>query len=286
MEAGRAARELVVGGVRVPDMVYGTAWKDEATESLTRLALEVGFRGIDTANQRRHYHEAGVGAAVAGAIADGIVSRDALFLQTKFTPADGQDHRIPYDAGADLDTQVRQSFARSIEHLRVDRIDSYVLHGPARRAGLAPADVEIWRAMEAIHAAGRARFLGISNVGLDQLEALCAEAATPPAFVQNRCFARNGWDREVRAFCRERGIVYQGFSLLTANQAALRHPVFQRLVARLGRTPAQVVFRFALQVGMQPLTGTTDPRHMREDLAVHDFELDPADVRLIESTGG
>jgi diketogulonate reductase-like aldo/keto reductase len=136
--------------------------------------------------------------------------------------------------------------------------------------------------MEEIHAAGGTRFLGVSNVGLDQLEALCRHAATPPAFVQNRCFARTGWDREVRAFCRERSIVYQGFSLLTANLAELRHPSFARLVARVGRTPAQVVFRFARQAGMQPLTGTTDPAHMREDLGVYDFALSDDDVRLME----
>jgi diketogulonate reductase-like aldo/keto reductase len=103
--------------------------------------------------------------------------------------------------------------------------------------------------------------------------------------VQNRCFARTGWDREVRAFCRERGIVYQGFSLLTANLGELRTPAFAGLVRRVGRTPAQVVFNFALAVGMQPLTGTTDPAHMREDLGAYDFELAPEDVRLMESLG-
>jgi diketogulonate reductase-like aldo/keto reductase len=119
-------------------------------------------------------------------------------------------------------------------------------------------------------------------VGLDQLELLCARATTPPAFVQNRCFAQNGWDGEVRAFCRERDIVYQGFSLLTANIGHLRTPAFAEIVRRVGRTPAQVVFRFALQVGMQPLTGTTDPAHMREDLGAYDFELSPEAVHLIE----
>ena len=279
-------RHLAVGGARVPSFVYGTAWKEAETERLTRLALEAGFRGIDTANQRRHYHEAGVGAAIAGAIAAGLVRRDELFVQTKFTYLAGQDTRLPYDPDADVATQVRQSFASSLEHLQVERIDSYVLHGPARRFGLAGSDLAVWQAMEGLHAAGRTRFLGVSNVGLDQLEALCARATTPPAFVQNRCFARGGWDREVRAFCRERSIVYQGFSLLTANVSELRHPAFQRLVARTGRTPAQVVFRFALQVGMQPLTGTTDPRHMREDLQSYEFELSPEDVRTIEAIAG
>jgi hypothetical protein len=129
--------------------------------------------------------------------------------------------------------------------------------------------------MEELHAAGKARLVGVSNVGLDQLELLCGRATTPPAFVQNRCFARTGWDREIRAFCRERGIVYQGFSLLTANLDELRTPAFAAMVRRVGAPPAQVVFNFALAVGMQPLTGTTDPDHMREDLGAYDFELSP-----------
>jgi diketogulonate reductase-like aldo/keto reductase len=283
---GPVARHLSVAGVRVPSFVYGTAWKEAETERLTRLALEAGFRGIDTANQRRHYHEAGVGAALTQALAAGLVHRDELFLQTKFTSAAGQDHRLPYDPQADPATQVRQSFRSSLEHLGVERLDSYVLHGPSRRVGLDAFDLAVWEAMEALCTAGATRFLGVSNVGLDQLAELCARATIPPAFVQNRCFAVTGWDRDVRAFCRARGIVYQGFSLLTANRAELRHPGFQRLVERVGRTPAQVVFRFALEVGMQPLTGTTDPRHMHEDLESYDFELGREAVALIEGIAG
>jgi diketogulonate reductase-like aldo/keto reductase len=270
----------------IPTFIYGTAWKEERTERLTRLALDAGFRAIDTANQRKHYFEAGVGAAVARAIADGVVRREELFLQTKFTYLDGQDHRLPYDPDADLPTQVRQSFASSIEHLQVTSIDSYVLHGPSRHRGLSADDLEVWRTMEELHASGRARHLGISNIALDQLEALCAAAAVQPSFVQNRCYARTGWDAAVRAFCRRRDIVYQGFSLLTANAAELRTAAFREIVARVKRTPAQVVFRFAQQVGMLPLTGTTDPRHMREDLAAAEFDLTPADLARIEHLAG
>lgn len=279
---GPISRHLCVDGQPVPSFVYGTAWKEEETERLVRMALDAGFRGIDTANQRRHYHEAGVGAAVQRAIADGLVKREELFLQTKFTYAHGQDHRLPYDPVANIPTQVRQSFASSLDHLSVDAVDSYVLHGPSQRFGLGRADREAWRTMEELHAEGKTRFLGISNVTLEQLEELCSMARVPPRFVQNRCFARNEWDLRVRAFCAAHGIVYQGFSLLTANVAEVRHPAFARLVARVGRTPAQVVFRFALQVGMQPLTGTTSAAHMREDLQVYDFELAEDDVRLVE----
>jgi diketogulonate reductase-like aldo/keto reductase len=267
----------------VPGFLYGTAWKEQETERLTGLALEAGFRGIDTANQRRHYFEAGVGAAVRKAIASGVVRREDVFLQTKFTYSGGQDHRLPYDPNAAPATQVRQSFASSLEHLQVDSIDSYVLHGPASRRGLTASDREVWRTMEELQAAGRTRFIGVSNVALDQIQDLWTHAAVPPSFVQNRCFASLGWDRAVRDFCREKGIVYQGFSLLTANGRELQHPAFLRLVARVGKSPAQVVFRFAQQIGMLPLTGTTDAAHMREDLASDRFELSGEDVRLVET---
>lgn len=262
-----------------PTFIYGTAWKEDATERLTRLALDAGFRAVDTANQRRHYVEAGVGAAVAGAIRDGVVRRDELFLQTKFTYPRGQDHRLPYDASADPATQVRQSFASSLEHLQTDTIDSYVLHGPSRGRGLGEVDIAVWRAMESLPV----RFLGISNVALDQIEELCGLAAKQPAFVQNRCFASTRWDAAIRAFCARHDIVYQGFSLLTANVDVLRSRAFAQIVSRAGRTPAQVVFRFARQIGILPLTGTTNPAHMREDLAIDDFALSEEDVARMET---
>src|SRR4029434_7476350 len=118
------------------------------TASLTRLAVEAGFRGIDTANQRRQYFEQGVGDALADLYREGLVARGDLFIQTKFTYAGGQDHRLPYDPQADYPTQVRQSFASSLEHLGTDYVDSYVLHGPSSGHGWTDDDVETWAAME------------------------------------------------------------------------------------------------------------------------------------------
>ena len=224
--------------------------------------------------------------AVAAAIEGGLLARDDLFLQTKFTFQRGQDHRLPYDPRAPIAVQVEQSFASSLEHLGTDVIDSYLLHGPTQRIGLAPADWEAWRAMEAIQESGRARLLGVSNVTLEQLQALCRQARVRPRFVQNRCYAERGWDRDVRQFCAANGLVYQGFSLLTANRKVLAHPELARIAERHGRTVSQIVFRFALDVGMLPLTGTTDAGHMRADLEVFDFRLDPEEVERIERLGG
>jgi len=273
---------LTIDGVRVPRFLYGTAWKEDATARLTGLALAAGFRGIDTANQRKHYHEAGVGAALKAS----AVPRAELFLQTKFTCRPGQDDRLPYDPAAPIAEQVAQSFTSSLAHLGVDAIDSYVLHGPSRSDGLGRPDWEAWRAMEALHATRRVIFLGVSNVTADQLRLLCEGARVKPRFVQNRCHAVRGWDRGVRAVCAAEGITYQGFSLLTANRQVLAHPDVLRIAERHGRSPAQVVFRFALDVGMLPLTGTTDAAHMRADLEVFDFALDADEVRRIDGITG
>jgi diketogulonate reductase-like aldo/keto reductase len=274
-------RTLSIDGVSVPRFLYGTAWKEDKTQRLTELALRQGFRGIDTANQRRHYHEAAVGKAIA-AVASGLVARDDLFLQTKFTFRRGQGARLPYDPEAPIPIQVEQSFASSLKHLGTEAIDSYLLHGPTRRVGLATADWEAWRAMEAIHDSGRAHLLGVSNVTLEQLQALCQEARVRPRFVQNRCYAVQGWDRRVRQFCAANGLVYQGFSLLTANRGPIASSELARIAERHGRTVSQIVFRFALDVGMIPLTGTTDADHMRADLEVFDFRLEPDEVERIE----
>jgi diketogulonate reductase-like aldo/keto reductase len=277
---------LMIDGVRVPRLFYGTAWKEDATKRLTELALREGFRGIDTANQRKHYFEAAVGEAVTAAITSGLVTRSDLFLQTKFTFAGGQDHRLPYDPKATIAKQVEQSFASSLAHFSTDAIDSFVLHGPTTRGKLTATDWEAWRAMEAIHASGKARLLGVSNVNLGQLRELHATATVRPRFVQNRCYASQGWDREVRDFCSANGITYQGFSLLTANRHELAQPEVTRIATRHKRTVAQVAFRFALDVGMIVLTGTTKPEHMRDDLGVFGFALDPAEVEVIEHISG
>ena len=267
----------------IPSFIYGTAWKEERTRELTRLALRAGFRGIDTANQRKHYFEAGVGAALKDALDAGEVRRSELFLQTKFTFLGGQDDRLPYDRSATIGQQVAQSFESSLAHLGTDYLDSYVLHGPSSRRGLGAEDWQAWRAMEALVEAGRVRFLGISNVSLEQLQALAAGASILPKLVQNRCYAKTGWDRAVRALCNAQGSVYQGFSLLTANRAELASPVARSVALDTGRPIAQVVFRFCQLLGILPLTGTSQLEHMQLDLAASELELSSAQLSALES---
>jgi len=270
----------------IPDFLYGTAWKEEQTASLVEMALRAGFRAIDTANQRRHYFEAAVGEGLAAAYRDGVVKREDLFLQTKYTYQQGQDHRLPFDPAADLYIQVAQSLASSLEHLGTSYVDSFVLHGPASGRGWSTEDAEVWTAMVKEREAGRARVLGVSNVSYRHLEMMIAHHGEAPAFVQNRCFARNGWDRDIRAFCRSYQITYQGFSLLTANPEILHHPLVRNAAGASGATPAQVIFRVARGVGMVPMTGTSDPTHMRQDLDSLNLPLTEEIIHAIESLAG
>jgi len=270
--------------VPIPSFMYGTAWKKDDTARLAQLAVQSGFAAIDTANQLIHYDEALVGEALKALEQQGI-ARNALFLQTKFTSVNGQDERTPYDATADLTTQVRQSIDSSLEHLHTDYLDSYVLHGPYVRDGLSDADWQVWAAMEEQYGCGKARMIGVSNVTVEQLKLFCAQASIKPMVVQNRCYASMGWDYEVRKVCREQDIIYQGFSLLTANARVANHPVLQAAAARFGVGTAQVIFAFARQIGMLPLTGTTNAQHMVEDLQSEMLELSPDELKQIENIG-
>lgn len=268
-----------VRGVRVPAMFYGTAWKEARTTALTGQALAAGFTAIDTAAQRKHYDEAAVGAALAA-----FPGRAGVFVQTKFTYQRGQDHRLPYDPTAPLATQVQQSFARSREHLGT--IDALVLHGPWSGVGWSREDREVWAAMEALVDAGQVRLLGVSNASAAQVAELCASARLRPAFVQNRCYASRGWDREVRALCAASDMRYQAFSLLTANRAELSDGRVRRVATRTGRSVPEVAFAFALARGMIVLTGTSDPAHMRADLTADGVPLGEDDLDLLDGIGG
>ncbi|MFW9855008.1 MAG: aldo/keto reductase family protein [Candidatus Thorarchaeota archaeon] len=248
------------------NIIYGTAWKEEKTEPLTLNALMAGFNSIDTANQRKHYNEEGVGNGIRTFIRATGTTRDELFIQTKFTYKEGQDHRLPFDPNADPATQVKQSFYSSLEHLQIDYIDSYLLHGPSTRFGISELDWGVWTTMEELISEGKVNHLGISNVNAEQLKILFEKIGIKPSFVQNRCFARLGWDNKVREICKNNNIIYQGFSLLTANREVLTHPRLVQMSKTINKTIPQIIFSFARQIGILPLTGTTNRKHMEEDL--------------------
>lgn len=272
---------MTMNDTKFPKIIYGTAWKESATAALVEMAVLSGFTAIDTANQPRHYSEPLVVEALLKLKEHGI-AREKLFLQTKFTSPGGQDQQIPYDPQADIATQVETSFQSSLSHLHTDYVDSYLLHGPYSREGLIEEDWQAWQAIEKLYTTGKAKQIGISNVNLTQLKLLVQEAKIKPMIVQNRCYAQLGWDKTIREFCQSHQIIYQGFSLLTANSEVLNSHQVNAIAQKLNKTPVQVIFRFATLVGMTPLTGTTDHRHMQQDLQIFDFNLSAEEVAAIE----
>ena len=268
-------------GRPLPNLIYGTAWKEERTKDLVKLALQKGFRGIDTANQPKHYQEPLVGEALKELYSDGL-KREELFIQSKFTPAGGHDHRVPYDLSKPLSERVFESFESSLQNLGTDYLDSYLLHGPHSYPGLGKEDHEVWKSIEEIYKSGKVKLIGVSNVNREQLEILQEISEIGPMVVQNRCYANRGWDKEVRDFCQDNNIIYQGFSLLTANPYVLKAPQVIDIALRFNITPMQVIFKFSVQLGILPLTGTTNPIHMVEDLDILKFELTPDDLGMIQ----
>ncbi|MBF0158422.1 MAG: aldo/keto reductase [Magnetococcales bacterium] len=259
-------------GVTMPRIIYGTAWKKERTAALVEQAIALGFRGIDTACQPKHYHEAGVGHGVAVASIQCGVTRAEFYLQSKFTPLAGQDPlRVPYNPEATLGEQVEQSLHVSLSNLQTSYLDCLVLHSPLATVSQTQ---QVWQAMEQLFHSGHVRQLGISNCyDLQQLQGLHQMAGVKPAVLQNRFYAATGYDRSLRAFCQQHQIVYQSFWTLSANPAVLNHPLLRAIADQYRRSTEQVLLRYLSQIGVVPLTGTTSATHMREDLAIFNFEL-------------
>jgi diketogulonate reductase-like aldo/keto reductase len=266
------------GAVRI---IYGTAWKKANTAHLVSMAIQEGFRGIDTACQPKHYDEAGVGAGVAACL-NGALNRADLYLQTKFTPLSGQDPlKIPYDPKAPLSEQVAQSFAVSLRNLRTTYLDCLILHSPLANS---KQTLEAWRAMESLVAGGGIRCLGISNCYQPgELQALFHSAVVKPSVVQNRFYADTRYDHEIRAFCSRQRITYQSFWTLSANPHLLAHASITGLASKYGRRPAQILFRYLTQSDVVPLTGTSSKSHMREDLGIFEFELSAIEREAIHA---
>ena len=266
-------------GVKMPRIIYGTAWKKDRTADLVMQAIQAGFRGIDTAGQPKHYNEPLVGTALQR-LKDHGIERETLFLQTKFTPLSGQDPRqVPYDKNSPVELQVAQSFETSKNNLQTEYVDSLVLHSPMAPHALL---MKVWNAMENIQKAGGARQLGISNCyHTEVIRSLYADADVKPAVLQNRFYQETGYDANLRQWCSDHGVIYQSFWTLTANPHILASNTVRTIAKKYQKTEAQIFFRYLSHSDIVPLTGTTSEQHMKEDLGIFDFELSSEDLKNV-----
>lgn len=265
--------------IKIPNMIYGTAWKKDNTANLVYEALMQGFKGIDTACQPKHYREDLVGEGLLKAYEEGI-KREDLFLQTKFTPIDGQDKtNMPYLENDDIEVQVEKSFERSKKNLKTNFIDSYILHSPVYPGVKLQ---KVWQKMEEFYDKKEVGQIGISNCyDLDVLVFLYNNAKIKPSVVQNRFYAQSNYDKTIRAFCLEKGIIYESFWSLTANPNILASDVLENLANKYKRSVVEIFYRFLNHINIVPLNGTTSKKHMIEDLKISEFELLPEEINQI-----
>ncbi|KAL5631750.1 hypothetical protein ACGC1H_007303 [Rhizoctonia solani] len=255
----------------LPKIIYGTAWKKDQTKALVTRAILQGFRGIDTACQPKHYREDLVGEALAELYEQNRVSREDVFIQTKYTPIGGHDRSqpIPYDPSAPIPTQIRTSFQKSLSNLHTTWLDSYLLHSPLDTPDRTK---EAWGTLCDLRNEGLVQRIGVSNTyDVQTLELL--QSIGKVDVVQNRWYEGNAWDVQVHKYCLEHGIVYESFWTLTGSPSLLRHPLITTIAKSKQATSAQVVYRFAQSLGVIPLAGSTNEQHMKDGLESENLDI-------------
>lgn len=247
------------GGVAMPRLGLGVYQipPGKATREAVEAALAAGYRHIDTA--ALYGNEADVGEAVR---ASGL-PRPEVFVTTKLWNSDhGYERALA-------------AFERSRRTLGLDVIDLYLVHWPVPRRRL-----ETWRALEKLLGDGACRAIGVSNYMPHHLDELFAAAAAPPSVDQVELSPYLA-HRELRAACRARGVVVQAYSPLTRG-ARLGDPRLEAVARKHGKSPAQILVRWGLEQGLVVLPKSRRPERIRENGAVFDFALDPADHRVLD----
>ena len=266
-------------GNRLP-LLYGSAWKEDQTAMNVVDAVLAGFRGVDTACQPQHYREDLVGEALRTLKNEHGIGREAVWLQTKFTPAQHQGADVPYDPAAPLSDQIAQSVQVSLKNLQVVRVDALLLHGPLETH---ERTMEAWRAMEAQVELGFVTQLGISNLhDVRRFERIYDEASVKPRVLQNRFSPQLGHDAEIRIFCQRHNVIYQPSWVLSANGQQLKSPAVTAAALAHRVEPEQVLFSYLRQQGAQPLSGTTSTDYMKDNLASSDFAPSRAEMRELD----
>lgn len=254
-----------------PPFVYGTAWKKDRTTELVKLAVQSGFRSVDTAAQPRHYQEKLVGDALRELYAENVVAREDLYLQTKYTTPAGQDpNNMPYDASAPLENQIRTSVASSLKNLRPSPgheegsyVDCLLLHSPLPTV---EQTLQAWAVLES-YVPEKIRLLGISNVTLPVLKTIYENSSIKPSVVQNRFYPQTRYDGVLRSYCNEHNIVYQSFWTLTGNPRLLKSDPVARLSDMAHVSKEVALYALVMDQGIAVLNGTTSADRMKEDLS-------------------
>ncbi|WP_367046435.1 aldo/keto reductase [Streptomyces sp. Je 1-332] len=253
---------ILNNGVEMPQLGFGV-WQvpDDEARSAVATALEAGYRSIDTAAV--YGNEEGTGKAIASS----GIAREELFVTTKLWNTDqGYDSTL-------------RAFDASLDKLGLDYVDLYLIHWPLPSKGLA---VDTYKAFEKIQADGRAKSIGVSNFLPEHLEQLLAETSVIPAVNQIELHPHLQ-QRASREFHAEQGIATEAWSPLGQGKGLLEVPAIIAIAQKHGRTPAQVVLRWHIQLGNVVIPKSVTPSRIKENIDVFGFELDPEDMAAISA---
>jgi len=247
-------------GVSIPQFGFGVFQiEPDRTAEAVRTAFDAGYRHIDTA--QGYGNEEGVGQAIR----ESGLAREDVFVTTKLNnPRHGYDEAI-----AALD--------ESLEKLGLDHVDLYLIHWPRPQADLY---VETWRAFEKIASDGKARSIGVSNFQVPHLERLAAETGTVPAVNQIELHPMLP-QAQLRAYHREHGIATEAWSPIGKGGELLRDERLVALGEKYGKSPAQIVLRWHIQLDDIVFPKSVTPSRIRDNIDVFDFEIDPDDMATI-----
>ncbi|KAI1342872.1 putative aldo-keto reductase [Xylariaceae sp. FL0016] len=251
-------------GSNVPLQLYGTAWKEDKTAELTSTALSQGFKGLDTANYPTAYEETLTGQGIAAALKSGI-KREDIFIQSKFSPIfTHHPEKIPFEAALSIEEQVKQSIEQTFQHLEIQYLDSLLLHAPYEDN---KDSFTAWKVLESF-VPDKIRYIGVSNATLHQLQSIYEHATVKPAIVQNKFWKETKFDLELRSFCRDHGILYQAFWMLTHNPEVLDSEIIASVASKYKFEREAAFYLMMLCLGdIQVLNGTTKVERMEADLA-------------------
>ncbi|MDR7302285.1 aldo/keto reductase [Haloactinomyces albus] len=248
-------------GARIPQLGFGVFQvpPDEVIEPV-RTALDAGYRSIDTA--AAYGNEEGVGKAIA----DSGVARADLFVTTKLW-----NDRQGYD-------EALRAFDESLTKLGLDYVDLYLIHWPAPGQDLY---IDTWKAFEKLHADGRIKSIGVSNFHIPHLRRLLEETSVVPAVNQIELHP-NLQQTDLRAFHAEHDIVTEAWSPIGQGKGLLEDSALTSLAEKYGKSPAQIVLRWHVQLGNVAIPKSVTPSRVRENLDVFDFELAQDDMAVLE----
>jgi diketogulonate reductase-like aldo/keto reductase len=253
---------ILNNGVEMPQLGFGV-WQvpDDEAETAVTAALEAGYRSIDTAAV--YENETGTGKAIAAS----AVPREELFVTTKVWNSDqGYDSTL-------------RAFDSSLEKLGLDHVDLYLIHWPLPSKGLA---IDTYKALEKIQADGRAKSIGVSNFLPEHLEKLISETSVIPAVNQIELHPHLQ-QRSSREYHAEQGIATEAWSPLGQGKGLLEVPAIVAIARKHGRTPAQAVLRWHIQLGNVVIPKSVTPSRIKENIDVFGFELDPEDMAAISA---